>query len=81
MTIAATSWKTWRHQSMPGVAATPAARAIALPTMAPSMPNRTVSHRGLCCLPGMIALASSTSTNPTMIAHNQPMAASSYGST
>ncbi|GHI08736.1 hypothetical protein Scel_70570 [Streptomyces cellostaticus] len=39
-----------------------------------------VSHRGLCCLPGMIAFAMRPSTNPTMIAHNQPMAASSYGS-
>ena len=46
----------------------------------PRMPKMVVSQSGLCCLPGMIALASRPSTNPTMIAHNQPMAASSYGS-
>ncbi len=45
------------------------------------MPNTVVSQIGLCCLPGRIALAISPSTNPTMIAHNQPIAASLYGST
>jgi hypothetical protein len=77
MTIAAISWKMWRLQSMPGVSSTPKPRAMALPTIAPSMPKIVVSHSGLCCLPGMIALAMRPSTNPTMIAHNQPMAASS----
>ncbi len=59
--------------SIPGVSATPTARAIALPTMAPRMPKMVVSHSGLCCLPGRIALASRPSTKPTMIAHNQPV--------
>ena len=45
------------------------------------MPKIAVSQSGLCCLPGMIAFAIRPSTNPTMIAHNQPMSASSYGST
>ena len=81
MTIAATSWNACRLQSMPRVDSTPKPRAMALPAMAPSMPQMVVSQRGLCCLPGMIALAIRPSTNPTMIAHNQPMAASSYGST
>ncbi len=81
MMIAATSWKKCLLQSMPRVEATPAARATALPTIAPSMPKIVVSQMGLCCLPGMIAFAISPSTKPTMIAHNQPMAASSSGST
>ncbi len=81
MMIAATSWNRCRHQSMPEVSSTPAARATALPTIAPRMPKMVVSQSGLCCFPGMIALAMIPSTNPTMIAHNQPMTASSYGST
>ena len=77
ITMAAPSWSACRPQSMPGVSSMPKARASALPTSAPRMPKMVVSQRGLCCLPGMIAFAIRPSTKPTMIAHNQPMTASS----
>src|SRR5690606_8995242 len=63
------------------VSSMPKPRAMALPTTAPIMPQMVASHSGLCCLPGITALAIRPSTDPTMMAHNQPLTASSYAVT
>src|SRR6266540_256889 len=61
------TWRMWRTQSNPPVLRTPMAAAMKLPISAPRIPRTTVSHSGMLCLPGTIALAISPMTSPAMM--------------
>src|SRR5215216_6390748 len=60
-------------QSIPGVAATPTAAAIAVPMNAATRPTTNVSQIGIFCLPGRTRRPKAPMTRPMMMAEMIPV--------